>query len=71
MHTLVTFQIAQDLSVIYPLATELLSRDVPSDIRQPLKAYFERVGYVKRIVEIETSSCSPSGKACSPSSTFF
>ncbi|KAF9481962.1 hypothetical protein BDN70DRAFT_875585 [Pholiota conissans] len=42
------------LSVIYPLATDLLSREIPVDIRQALKTYFERVGYVKRIVEIES-----------------
>ncbi|KAF9534357.1 hypothetical protein CPB83DRAFT_844112 [Crepidotus variabilis] len=45
---------SQYLSVIYPLATELLSRDIPPEIRQPLKTYFERVGYVKRIVDIES-----------------
>ncbi|KAF9569079.1 Sec7-domain-containing protein [Agrocybe pediades] len=44
----------QYLSVVYPLATDLLSRDVPPEIRQPLKIYFERVGYVKRIVDIES-----------------
>ncbi|KAF8165376.1 hypothetical protein B0H34DRAFT_793771 [Crassisporium funariophilum] len=43
---------AQYLSVIYPLATELLSRDIAPEIRQPLKTYFERVGYVKRIVDL-------------------
>ncbi|KAF9058169.1 hypothetical protein BJ165DRAFT_1334026 [Panaeolus papilionaceus] len=42
---------SQYLSVIYPLATDLLSRDVPADIRGPLKTYFERVGYIKRIVD--------------------
>ncbi|KAF8913871.1 hypothetical protein CPB84DRAFT_1669746 [Gymnopilus junonius] len=44
----------QYLSVIYPLATELLARDVAPEVRQPLKIYFERVGYVKRIVDIES-----------------
>ncbi|KJA24651.1 hypothetical protein HYPSUDRAFT_65529 [Hypholoma sublateritium FD-334 SS-4] len=43
----------QYLAIIYPLATDLLSRDIPVEIRQALKTYFERVGYVKRIVEIE------------------
>jgi len=51
---LTPMQFAQYLSVIYPLATELLSRDVAAEIRQPLKTYFERVGYVKRIVDIES-----------------
>jgi len=44
----------QYLSVVYPLATDLLSRDIAPEIRQPLKIYFERVGYVKRIVDIES-----------------
>jgi len=44
----------QYLSVIYPLATELLARDIAPEVRQPLKIYFERVGYVKRIVDIES-----------------
>ena len=48
-------QFAQYLSVVYPLATDLLSRDVAPEIRQHLKTYFERVGYVKRIVDVETS----------------
>ncbi|KIM46215.1 hypothetical protein M413DRAFT_441285 [Hebeloma cylindrosporum] len=42
---------SQYLSVIYPLATELLSRDIAPDVRQPLKTYFQQVGYVKRIVD--------------------
>jgi len=42
---------SQYLSVIYPLATELLSRDIAPEVRQPLKTYFERVGYVKHIVD--------------------
>ncbi|PPR05082.1 hypothetical protein CVT26_012605 [Gymnopilus dilepis] len=33
---------------------KLLARDITAEIRQPLKIYFERVGYVKRIVEIES-----------------
>jgi len=44
----------QYLSVVYPLATNLLSRDVAPEIRQHLKTYFERVGYVKRIVDVST-----------------
>jgi brefeldin A-inhibited guanine nucleotide-exchange protein len=48
-------QFAQYLSIVYPLATDLLSRDVAPEIRQHLKTYFERVGYVKRIVEVSTS----------------
>jgi len=46
---------AQYLSVVYPLATDLLSRDVAPEVRQHLKTYFERVGYVKRIVDVSTS----------------
>jgi len=42
---------SQYLSVIYPLATELLSREIAPEVRQPLKTYFERVGYVKHIVD--------------------
>jgi len=48
-------QFAQYLSVVYPLATDLLSRDMAPEIRQHLKTYFERVGYVKRIVDVSTS----------------
>lgn len=47
-------QFTQYLAIIYPLATDLLSRDISAEIRQPLKTYFERVGYVKRIVDIES-----------------
>jgi len=43
---------AQYLSVVYPLATDLLSRDMAPEIRQHLKTYLERVGYVKRIVDV-------------------
>ncbi|KAF8897505.1 sec7 guanine nucleotide exchange factor [Infundibulicybe gibba] len=39
------------LPVIYPLATEILSRDVPTDVRQALKTYFMRVGYAQRIID--------------------
>jgi brefeldin A-inhibited guanine nucleotide-exchange protein len=42
---------SQYLSVMYPLATDLLSRDIAAEIRAPLKIYFERVGYIKRIVD--------------------
>ncbi|KAH9483049.1 Protein transport protein sec71 [Psilocybe cubensis] len=41
------------LTVIYPLATDLLSRDIAPEVREPLKTYFERVGYVKRIIDTE------------------
>ncbi|PPQ94949.1 hypothetical protein CVT25_003921 [Psilocybe cyanescens] len=41
------------LTVIYPLATDLLSRDIAPEVREPLKTYFERVGYVKRITDNE------------------
>ncbi|KAI0347121.1 Sec7-domain-containing protein [Trametopsis cervina] len=39
------------LPVIYPLATELLSRDMAPEIRQCLQEYFTRVGYVQGIME--------------------
>ncbi|KAJ2931574.1 hypothetical protein H1R20_g5418, partial [Candolleomyces eurysporus] len=39
------------LSAIYPLAVELLSRDIPPEIRQPLKTYFTRVGLAQRIID--------------------
>ncbi|KAG9219328.1 hypothetical protein CCMSSC00406_0001738 [Pleurotus cornucopiae] len=39
------------LPATYPLATELLSRDVTSDVRESLKSYFVRVGYTQGIIE--------------------
>lgn len=42
---------ARYLPAIYPLATELLSRDMSSEIRQSLREYFIRVGYVQGIIE--------------------
>ncbi|KAH0587527.1 hypothetical protein H2248_006309 [Termitomyces sp. 'cryptogamus'] len=39
------------LPAIYPLATDLLSRDVSPEIRQSLRAYFLRVGYVQGMIE--------------------
>jgi len=42
---------ARYLPAIYPLATDLLSRDMAPEIRQGLKMYFVRVGYVHSIIE--------------------
>ncbi|KAG6821251.1 hypothetical protein H0H93_002361 [Arthromyces matolae] len=39
------------LPAIYPLATDLLSRDVSSEIRQSLRTYFLRVGYAQGMIE--------------------
>ncbi|OAX41346.1 hypothetical protein K503DRAFT_863932 [Rhizopogon vinicolor AM-OR11-026] len=39
------------LPAIYPLATELLARDVAPEIRLGLKIYFERVGLTQGIIE--------------------
>ncbi|KAH9912627.1 Sec7-domain-containing protein [Epithele typhae] len=39
------------LPAVYPLATELLSRDMASEIREGLREYFVRVGYVQGITE--------------------
>jgi brefeldin A-inhibited guanine nucleotide-exchange protein len=44
-------QFGRYLSAIYPLAVELLSRDIPPEIRQPLKTYFTRVGLAQRIID--------------------
>ncbi|KAL6299711.1 hypothetical protein BKA93DRAFT_741894 [Sparassis latifolia] len=42
---------ARYMPAIYPLASELLSRDVSLEIRQSLREYFLRVGYVQGIIE--------------------
>ncbi|GLB33776.1 putative sec7 [Lyophyllum shimeji] len=39
------------LPAIYPLATDLLSREIAPEIRQTLKTYFLRVGYAQGIIE--------------------
>ncbi|KIY51634.1 Sec7-domain-containing protein [Fistulina hepatica ATCC 64428] len=39
------------LPVIYPLAADLLDRDIPPEIRRPLKTYFSRVGTIQGIME--------------------
>lgn len=44
-------QFARYLPAIYPLATELLSRDMAPEVRQCLKTYFARVGYTQGITE--------------------
>ncbi|KAG7096991.1 hypothetical protein E1B28_004386 [Marasmius oreades] len=42
---------ARYLPAIYPLAAELLVRELTPDIRQSLKTYFIRVGFAQRIIE--------------------
>ncbi|EKM59125.1 uncharacterized protein PHACADRAFT_113382 [Phanerochaete carnosa HHB-10118-sp] len=42
---------ARYLPAIYPLATELLSREMAPEIRQNLRDYFLRVGYIQGIIE--------------------
>jgi len=44
-------QFVRYLPAVYPLATELLARDVAPEIRVGLKMYFERVGLAQGIVE--------------------
>ncbi|KAI0751592.1 hypothetical protein C8Q80DRAFT_1158159 [Daedaleopsis nitida] len=39
------------LPAIYPLATDLLSREMAPEIREGLREYFLRVGYIQGIVE--------------------
>ncbi|KAF5387640.1 hypothetical protein D9615_000382 [Tricholomella constricta] len=39
------------LPAIYPLATDLLSREIAPEIRQTMKTYFLRVGYAQGIIE--------------------
>ncbi|KAJ7591093.1 sec7 guanine nucleotide exchange factor [Mycena floridula] len=43
---------ARYLPAIYPLATELLDRDVAPEVRQCLKTYFRRVGYAQGMIEL-------------------
>lgn len=49
-HKLVS-QFTRYLPAIYPLATELLARDIAPEIRVGLKDYFMRVGYIQGIVD--------------------
>ncbi|KAI0921698.1 hypothetical protein AcV5_000779 [Taiwanofungus camphoratus] len=42
---------ARYLPAIYPLATDLLSRDMSPEIREGLRGYFMRVGYIQGIIE--------------------
>jgi brefeldin A-inhibited guanine nucleotide-exchange protein len=44
-------QFARYLPAIYPLATDLLARDVAPEIRSGLKTYFVRVGVAQGILE--------------------
>ncbi|KAI0650276.1 hypothetical protein C8Q79DRAFT_942938 [Trametes meyenii] len=39
------------LPAVYPLATDLLSREMAPEIREGLREYFMRVGYIQGIVE--------------------
>jgi brefeldin A-inhibited guanine nucleotide-exchange protein len=42
---------ARYLPAIYPLATELLSRDIAPEIRQGLKMFFVRVGFTQGFLD--------------------
>ncbi|KZP02486.1 hypothetical protein FIBSPDRAFT_905804, partial [Athelia psychrophila] len=42
---------ARYLPAVYPLVTELLSRDMPPEIRQGVRLYFVRVGHAQGIME--------------------
>ncbi|EMD40859.1 hypothetical protein CERSUDRAFT_131198 [Gelatoporia subvermispora B] len=42
---------ARYLPAIYPLATELMSRDMAPEVRQGLREYFIRVGYIQGIID--------------------
>ncbi|OCH90953.1 hypothetical protein OBBRIDRAFT_887302 [Obba rivulosa] len=42
---------ARYLPAIYPLATELMSRDLAPEVRQGLREYFIRVGYIQGIID--------------------
>ena len=44
-------QFTRYLPAIYPLATDLLSREMAPEIREGLRDYFLRVGYIQGIVE--------------------
>lgn len=44
-------QFARYLPAIYPLATELLSRDMAPEIRQGLKMFFVRVGFTQGFLD--------------------
>jgi brefeldin A-inhibited guanine nucleotide-exchange protein len=44
-------QFARYLPAIYPLATDLLGREIAPEVRQALKTYFLRVGYAQGIIE--------------------
>lgn len=39
------------MPAIYPLATDLLSRDLAPEVRDGLREYFKRVGYIQGIME--------------------
>ncbi|KAH9844154.1 uncharacterized protein C8Q71DRAFT_819716 [Rhodofomes roseus] len=39
------------MPAIYPLATDLLSRDLATEVRDGLREYFKRVGYIQGIME--------------------
>lgn len=44
-------QFTRYLPAVYPLATDLLSREMAPEIREGLREYFLRVGYIQGIVE--------------------
>jgi brefeldin A-inhibited guanine nucleotide-exchange protein len=44
-------QFSRYLPAIYPVAAELLARDTSPEVREGLRDYFLRVGYVHNIIE--------------------
>lgn len=44
-------QFSRYLPAIYPLATELLSRELAPEVRQGLKTFFVRVGFTQGFVD--------------------
>ena len=50
-YSLSFYQFTRYLPAIYPLATDLLSREMAPEIREGLREYFMRVGYIQGIVE--------------------
>lgn len=52
-HTRCSFitQFSRYLPAIYPLAVELLARDLAPEVRQNLRDYLVKVGYIQGIIE--------------------
>lgn len=49
---LMCIQFARYLPAIFPLATELLGKEIAPEVRQPLRTYFVRVGIAQGILEV-------------------